>query len=235
METPESTEEKEKEVYPYDAVIILGGGLQKTGGKFYPTDYRHEDEFGMLGAGMRMVTATEMYIESQTRNFVFATGVTDKNRAKFGDNVPTEAEIYEEKFLRVIEGLKKRPDYKTKLENLPPPNVIKEDKSFNTASNIEEISKIIKKQGWQNVRIVSSKYHIPRIKALYEHAQNNDLELKNVKIEFISAEDFVINKKPGRYDKTIKQYYQTDAAKRRLESEARGLHDLQHGTYGEEK
>lgn len=58
-----SIETKETYEYPYDAIIILGGGLSKSEqGKFYPTDYRHGDDFGMLGAGMRMVAATEMYL-----------------------------------------------------------------------------------------------------------------------------------------------------------------------------
>ncbi len=44
---PEGQEprEQEKKEYPYDAIIVLGGGLQKVGEKYYPTDYRHSDDF----------------------------------------------------------------------------------------------------------------------------------------------------------------------------------------------
>lgn len=103
---PQEFEPSEKQ-YPYDALIVLGGGLKKIRDKYYPTDYRDSDNFGMLGAGMRMVAAVDLYLNKATKNIVFATGITQKNIEKFGQTVPKESTIYKNKFQFVIDQLKK--------------------------------------------------------------------------------------------------------------------------------
>lgn len=71
-ENIEHQESREQWRYPYDAVIVLGGGLRKLdSGKYVPTDYRQSDPFGMLGAGMRLVAATELYLQRQAKGICF--------------------------------------------------------------------------------------------------------------------------------------------------------------------
>jgi uncharacterized SAM-binding protein YcdF (DUF218 family) len=226
FEKPESPE-KEKQ-YKYDAIIVLGGGLSKTEhkGKFYPTDYRHGDPFGMLGGGMRVLAAAEMYLSGEAENFVFSTGRTEKNKAQFGENLPTEAEIYGKKFLDVVNHFSK----KKRAENLEAPQIIHEDRSFNTLSNIVEILQIIKDKGWKKVAIISSAYHIPRVEALYNQALEKHPELQ-IEINFVSAEDTVEEAEPGKYEKVIKQFYNTPEAKKRIKNEKSGIEDIKSGKY----
>lgn len=226
---PEHLKSPEKErQYKYDAIIVLGGGLSKTEhkGKFHPTDYRHSDPFGMLGGGMRILAAAEMYETGEAKNFVFSTGRTEKNKAQFGENIPTEAEVYGEKFLSIVKHFGKR----SGAENLEAPQIIHEDRSFNTLSNIIEVLQMIKDKNWQKVAIVSSDYHIPRVKALYEQALKKHPELQ-IEIDFVSAEDTVEEAEPGKYDEVIKRFYGSPEAEKRVKNEEGGLKDIKSGKY----
>lgn len=124
--------------YVYDAVIVHGGGLrQLNSGAYYPTDYTDTDDFGMLGGGMRVAAALEMYLNQQAITFAFTGGVTRKNIAKFGSDCPTEAEVYADKFLRLIDIYKKRDP--AKFENLEEPKIFLEDRSTYTKACVRNV------------------------------------------------------------------------------------------------
>lgn len=230
METPEKIGLIEKEPYPYDAIIVLAGQLLKRKEKYYPTDYRHEDQFGMLGAGMRMAAVIELYFQKKAKNFVFSGGASGKNKAAHGQDVPTEAEVYKDKFLRSLAGLKKRKDFEKKFENIEEPDITLEDKSVNTASNIKEVLQMIQDKGWKKVAIVSSDYHIPRITALYQQVLKK-LGGVQIDISFLSAENVAKEAEPGKYDEVIERAYKSSGAEKRIASEAKGLADLKSGKY----
>lgn len=234
---PESAEsnldmETEKRHYEYDAIVVLGGGLHKEGDKFYPTDYRKEDSdpFGMLGAGMRIVAATEMYLNGKTNKFVFTTGVTDKNQSKFGEDVPTEASVYQDKFERILHGLNDSAEYHDKFADLEDPNILLEDRSNSTLTNIQNICQMILDNHWRKVAIVSSDYHIPRVSALYHQVLPKHPELDFCQIEFISAENYV-KSVTDKYDAVINRYYESPQANERLKNEQKGLEDIKEGRY----
>lgn len=222
--------ESDQRRYLYDAVVVLCGGLQKTGGNYYPTDYRHGDEFGMLGAGIRIVAALDLYFKRQSKNFVFSTGITEKNKAKFGEGVPPEAQVYAEKFIRILKGLQRRSDYRNKFSDIEEPVITLENRSFNTTSNIKEVLQIIRDNNWQKVAILSSKYHIPRVQALYSMALEQHPEVR-IGIDFIKAEDYVEQTEPGEYDSVIVRYEKTSEAKKRYANEEQGLEAIRKGKY----
>lgn len=218
------------EKYSYDAVIVLGGGLHKIREKFYPTNYRQGDDFGMLGGGMRIVAAIDLYFKRRTRKFVFSTGITKKNKSQYGENIPTEAETYRKKFLRSLASLKKQKERKSEVGELETPECILEDRSFSTLSNIKEILQLVQDNTWHKIAIISNSYHIPRVKALYEQALEQHPEL-DVEIIFISAEDEVKTEHPGKYNKIIEKAYKTPGARERIKNEQKGLDDIKKGRY----
>lgn len=232
IEKTEVKIEQEKK-YPFDALIILSGGLARSQfrGKYHPTDYRHNDDFGMLGGSMRLVAGVALFLQKKSKNLIFSTGITEKNKSQFGDNVPTEAEVYAEKFMKILNAFKKRQEYQKQLEDLEDPEVILENQSSTTLQNIQNVLEIIAQRKWTHVAIISSDYHIPRIKALCEKqlAERNDLQ--SLKLTFMSAEEVVKDTQPGKYDRLIQEAYQTAAAKLRINNEAQGLRDLEKGAY----
>jgi uncharacterized SAM-binding protein YcdF (DUF218 family) len=222
--------EQDQRTYPYDAVVVLGNSLQQRGERFYPSDYRQSDHFGMLGAGMRIVAAVNLYLNREAKNFVFSTGITEKNKEMFGSTVPPESNVLKEKFLRVLEGLKKRPDYKDRFEGLEESVIVEEDRSVNTASNIREVLQIIKDNGWKNIAIVGNSYHIPRVEALYNNALQQHSEL-GVEATFVKAEEYVKQNMPNKYDKVIERYFKTEQYKERVKNEQQGLQHFREGRY----
>ena len=237
IESGNIPETEEPKPYPYDAVIVLGGGLVKVGDRFYPTDYRHGDQFGILGAGLRIVAAVELYLGGKAIIFIFTTGVTEKDKEQFGENIPTEASVFRDKFLRVLAGLRKQSDHVKKFQGLEDPETVLEDRSVSTRSNIEELLKLAVGNKWKKIGLVTNNYHIPRVKALYEQElrQYQKLGIMEPDIDFLSAEDIAKATEPGKYDTVIKRFSRTAEAKRRIASDRQGLEDLRAGRYAVEE
>jgi hypothetical protein len=209
----------------YDLVIVHGEGLHQTSkGDFYPSDYRDYDEFGMLGAGMRVAAALEMYLNGQ-RVFVFTGGLSEKNRKMFGDNCPNEADIYADKFLRMVTLLKKQEP--EKYGNLEEPIVSKETESFNTKACIRVLLQQAKIQEHRNIAVISNDYHLPRMKAHYTNI-SKELEV-DTDIAFISAEGVMREAHPGRYDRAIDRYYHSWLGRKRILWEMLGVAQIKLG------
>jgi len=197
----------------YDAVIVLSGGIRKTASGFAPTTYEDDDGFGMMGGHVRIMAAAALYGQHAARHFVFTTGVTAKTTGLFGEGVPSEASVYAAAFL-------------DRANNADAASaVLLEDRSTNTIGNVREFLKIIKDSGWQHVAVLSSKYHLPRIKALCEMLGASG------RIDFLAAEDIVRQAWPGTYNAEIDTAYASDAGKKRLQNEAEGTAAIEAGGY----
>lgn len=212
--------------YAYDAVVVLGRNIRRTPGGFAPSTYQDSDEFGMLGGSIRIPAAAQLYLHSSTTTFVFSTGSSQKTKAAFGADVPTEAEVYSEAFKAEIERLRA---IHPGMQELPPPHIILEDSSVNTVGNIRECFAIIREHPWQRVAIMSSRDHIPRIEALC--ALIGTSEPVDSGLVFIAAEDILLRLCPGVYDTEIATAYNSLEGKKRLASESQGLRDIQSGKY----
>ena len=204
-------------MYIYDAIIILCGGIYKTTeGAYEPTEYFHSDEFGMLGGKARVLAAVELYLQKRARNFCFSTGVSEKSKAKFGLDLPAEALIYSNVFQKLIA------DFREKDTALEQPTIFLEAKSVNTASNIREVLELARGKDWNMIAIISSEYHIPRVRALYDSIRN---QIGGIKLlsSFLSAEEILKTTRPGKYDTEIEAAYASKAAQLRLYNETQGL------------
>jgi uncharacterized SAM-binding protein YcdF (DUF218 family) len=205
----------------YDCIAVLCGGLRKHDGIYVPTTFKDGDEFGMLGGHVRVMAAAELYRQGITDTFVFSTGVSAKQIAKFGPDVPPEAHVYRDAFKQMID-MPHGADAS--------PRLYVEDKSINTVANLQEIARLCDKQGWRNVALLSSEYHIPRIRALYELLESR-AALKPFAIDFVQAETVLRKYRPGEYDKEFAKQYATPAARLRIMNEHQGLADIQEGRY----
>lgn len=198
----------------YDAVVTLGGGLQRRGDEYYPADYRDSDEFGMLGGHMRLHAALLLLLAGRSDTFFFTTGAYEKNKRKFGPDVPPESVIYQQRFREEL----------AKMTQAPKPALIAETVSTTTAENVHEVIKMAGQRNWKNVAIITSTYHVPRVVALIKREQK--WKPGDAEIRVLPAEDVVRKLDPGIYDGEIERAYASPAAHRRLESEQRRLADL---------
>jgi uncharacterized SAM-binding protein YcdF (DUF218 family) len=202
----------------YEAVIILGSNIKRAGDGYVPVTYGDYDIFGMLAGEIRIIAAVLLFEENLADTFVFSTGVSQKTRAVLGPDVPAEAAVYSQDFLKRARSSKR-----------PAPTVILEDRSVNTYSNLVECIAIIRRHQWEHVGIMSARYHIPRVRALWELAKEN--HPVDASASFLAAEDIVTHYMPGVYDDMITAAYRSPQGLKRLENEALGVQALKDGLY----
>jgi uncharacterized SAM-binding protein YcdF (DUF218 family) len=228
MEIPQDiAAESKKFSTTYDALVVLGGGLRKDGDEYAPAGYHDSDDFGMLGGEMRVNAAVSLFLKGAAPNIVFTTGVYEKNIAKHGPDVPPEADVYARHFTDMLHT----PRYEDQARDHDDPSIILENTSITTLTNIQEVLQLISDSGWDRVCIVTSKYHVPRVQALYEMALKKVADKINPHIDFLGAEDVVADLEPGVYDQDIREAYSLPEAEKRLTNEARGLADIKAGKY----
>jgi len=202
----------------YDAVIVLGMNIRKTKAGYRPTTYQDHDGYGMLAGEMNVIAATLLYTQKQTGTFVFSTGTSEKTKAMFGPDVPSEARVYSQDFLRRISGSAQ-----------PMPQIILEDRSANTYSNLTECIAIINEHRWRHVAIMSARYHIPRVTMLWQLVTGK--YPCQAAADFLVAEDVIQQHIPHIYDELIDIAYRSPQGVKRLASEAHGLQDMKDGRY----
>jgi uncharacterized SAM-binding protein YcdF (DUF218 family) len=202
----------------WDALIILGSNIKRDGDGYRPVTYDDHDKFGMLAGEIRIIAAVILYEQDVTSTFVFSTGISEKTKEILGPNVPSEATVYSQDFLSRIRS-----------SDRPPPAVILEDCSVNTYSNLTECIAIIRRNHWQHVAIMSARYHMARVKVLWELASEKHPVATTA--VFVAAEDVVTQYRPGIYEDMIQAAYGSPQGRRRLRNEAQGVQDLRDGRY----
>jgi uncharacterized SAM-binding protein YcdF (DUF218 family) len=140
--------------------------------------------------------------------------------------VPSDAEIYAEEFKRGIV----QDERAGANDAAPAPKVFLEDKSVNTVASVNQLLAMCAEHGWKRIGLVSSDYHIPRIKTLCDLILKK-LGRKPVEITFLPAEAIVKEVQPGVYDAEIDTAYQTPAAQKRIKNEKKGCEDIAAGRY----
>lgn len=170
------------------------------------------------------MAAAQLYVSGVCENFLFSTGVSAKQIAKFGADVPAEAFVYRDAFLEEIARL----ELADSAARSPAKTFI-EDKSVNTVGNLQGNVQMCIDNNWQKVGILSSDYHVPRIRALLT------LLMKQtglaIEFDYLLSESILKAAHPGVYDVEFDAAYDGPEGKGRLANEKQGLQDLEEGRY----
>jgi hypothetical protein len=212
---------------PYQAIVVLGCNIRQIETGFSPSTYADNDGYGMLAGHMNVLAAALLWAEGASDTFVFSTGTSAKTKAAFGEDAPTEADVYSKAFLEQIALLRQE---QPALGGRPDPAIVLEDTSVNTFTNLTETFGIVLQKNWTDIAILSARYHIPRVAALNDMIQAKQ-PLADVAIDFIMSEDVVIDQLPGLYDQDIDEAYASEWGKKRLAAEENGLKDMREGRY----
>lgn len=162
VDCAEGKEPKEKS-YPFDAIVVPGAGSVLTSQGSFPNDY----------GKLRLEAAALAYLQKMAPRIILLDGTKS----------PQEDEHVNEKYLkdafRNITG-----------SELPQEAIIRENRSINTATNMQELSKITKEQNIVKVLIITNDFHKTRatLFACYN----------NVAASSISAEELIIDADPNR-------------------------------------
>ena len=207
-----------------ECIVVLSAGTLKEVGEDGTVNYRSTradegDSFGTLFGEARVIAAAEL-AEHFPQSKVITTSLRSPSE-------PTHA--------RIIRG---------ELEKLSisPERIILEEKSNNTLSQIGEVMKIVFENKWIHVAMVTNEYQVARAGALYEHFEKltADEETKRVvaevkaqglRVAFVGAE-IILPHRDESFIGIIKKIKKSDAYKKRLLNEKKGIKMVISGEYG---
>jgi hypothetical protein len=114
---------------------------------------------------------------------------------------------------------------------IPPDDIFEETQAANTYEQLQSIKNLFADFRITSLRIVSNRYHLPRIDAFL----NSDSELHaweaRRRIQSQGAEDILLQHDPSRWHYLITEAYNSPTMKQRIADEAKGVRDILAGAY----
>lgn len=197
-------------------LYVLGGGIHKdeSDGRLRPTRLTEGDQYGLLGGIIRVEAAVKVFSAGMVEEVVFTGGKSAKNRAKYGNGIPYEAEIYRNAFLEKMSsdhGRKEIKDVEERTRTIVSP--------MNTYEEVQSIVKEIEgDEGLSGAFILSNAYHILRVMVFCRDFGNAR------RVKFIPAEDIIIAAYPERKEEILR-HYKSPRGMMRVAAEASGIDD----------
>jgi len=196
------------------ALFILGGGLIKDNGKWRTTNFNERgDNFGSLGDRLRVKAASCLY-KNDPEYLIITSG--GKGQYKNIPNVLTVAAVIKQELLEL--GV---------LKDV----IIKEEKSNNTWEQLQQLKKIIQKENFIKIKVISSRYHLPRVRAMIEVDNKLNEMLKKEILKLVSAEEILIKHNSNKWKDYIDKAYANEDMKKRIAFEEEGIKQIKNGTY----
>lgn len=231
--TPEEGSEAKVEKYremigDSKAIFVLAMSDREVGthGAHRPDSYSNIDTKGFMGGGHANVIAAAEIAQYFPEIKIVTTSYDQKGK-------PTLAETYAQELKRL--GVSEE-------------RIGLEEKSTNTLTELFEMVKLAKKHDWASVSVLTNENHIERVQAMLDHLEElakkskvGDKEFfeswdhfekgKKLQIHLSSSEE-VLPLRDSRYTKIIEAMRSSDAYKKRVEAEKRGVQQIKDGTYG---
>ncbi len=191
----------------------MGGGLVNENGNWRTANFNECDKYGALGDRLRVVAGAILYKNNYNLLIITSGG---KGQLEKIPNAPTVSEINKKELIKLGVHSKK---------------IIEENKSNNTYQQLQNCKKIIKENNFNEIKIISNKYHLPRIKAMI--AMDNELKkmVNAQKIELQSAENILLKYDSENWQNVIEKAYNSEEMKERIALEEKGVHDIEEGRY----
>lgn len=212
-----------------DAILILSGAmnLNKVTGKYRSSAFSDKD----IHSGTQMITGGKdrVIAAAEASEFLPNSKLVTTSRPLDSD-LPSYASIMAKELERL---------------GVPYEKIIKQEESIDTIGGLIDMIKLTKERRWTKIAILSSGYHIPRIKEIFNQLENlldprnkdyetsiESLEFvrKNTKATFVPA-DKILQLRSSHYEKYFEKVKKTGEYKKRMDSEERGIKDIKKGTY----
>jgi len=197
------------------AIIILGGGLvkDKQTDRWRTTNYDEGDNFGVQGDRLRVIAADYLFKDNPEQVIIALGG---KGQLKDIPDAPTVSEVIEKELLEL---------------EVPGEKIIKEEESGNSWQQLMGMKKLINELGLEDCKIISNKFHLPRLKAMAELDSDLKKIMDSSNIDFKSAEEILLKYNPEEWQNEIESVYKSEAMKERIKMEEKGIKDIKDGKY----
>jgi len=198
-----------------EAIAVIGGCIRRDEkGEWRTTGFNDPgDNFGVTGDNVRVIAGSYLY-QDNPEQLVIACGGRGQLE-KIEGSVPVSVVIKKE----LVEL------------GVPKEKIIEESESGNTFEQLRRLKKIAEKMKLEKIKIISNRYHLPRIEAMINFfPELNDLSGSR-KVEFIEAEGIVNKYEREKWGKIIKDAYESKEMKKRILLEQKGIDDIQKEKY----
>lgn len=199
------------------AIAIFGGGLKqdKKNGPWRTTNYDESGgQYGLPGDRLRILAGALLYKNNPTNSTIIAMGGIGQ-MAKIKGIVPL-AKILREELIKL---------------DIPRHDIIMEQHSGSTHSQLIELKKIIKDKYFQTTKIISNEWHLPRIKAIIDNKPSLKKFYSKHNIEFISAEKILVKFDNQSWKTIVKKAYQSTEMKKNICPGKKGIKQIKNGSY----
>lgn len=195
----------------YDALVILGGGLKNDHGKWRTTNLDEGDFFGVTGGRLRVI-AGQLLFNKRLSDLIVASGGRDQYKNLV--DAPTVSEVIKTELMEL---------------GVPADRIIEDKKSGDTHQQLKFVKLLINSRQMKKIALVSSEWHLPRIKALIDYSPHL-VELTD-RIKLIAAEKVIIKYDKLNWQDEIAQARKSEELKKRIALEQRGARDIREGRY----
>ncbi len=114
---------------------------------------------------------------------------------------------------------------------VPAADILEELHSANTYQQLEFIKSLFDRLPIARLRILSNRYHLPRIGAFLDSDCQLRAWFSSARIQLQAAEDILLQHDRSRWHGLIAEAYASQAMRGRLEQESQGVRDIHAGTY----
>lgn len=200
-------------------IAILGGGLAFENGDWRPTTFFEKEDLQRLGDNYRILAGAELYNRSVKNGHMPVIFVSGGKGASKNPDHPIIADFLKKDLISI---------------GIPSGSILKDRDSNNTFAQLLAVQKQIFEKRFDSVRIVSSKYHIPRIRAMIMHsAKLSGLKrkLSGKYLKILSAESILLKTDSHRWKKELDSVYKSDFMAERIRMEKRGIRQIVNNTY----
>lgn len=197
-----------------DAIVVLAGGIkQDVSGRWASTDLTEEDDKqGAPGASLR-ISATMVLSNRYPLARVIASGGKGYDVPEnTSEDRPLLCEILERELI---------------VAGVPKKRIELEGTSNTTYQQLQQLKLLIQKREWNDVALVSSRWHLPRIEAMFEMKFP---ELRT-RVDLISAEEILIDTDSAKWELAIAGAYNSSFMRERMKKEDKGILQIKSGTY----
>jgi len=198
-------------------LLILSAGAKKDDtGRWKNTEISEKDpRWGAPGGDLRTLAVSYLYQDDPSQ-LIIASGGKGWDIEADEPTRPNLSRIIKDELIEL---------------GVPEEKIIEESVSQKTYSQLKESLKIIKAKELDDIKIVSNLYHLLRIQAMIKKSEELQELVGSKNIELVPAEEILIAKDRFRWEGIINQAYQSQRLKEIVESEEKGVLDIEQGKY----
>ncbi len=195
-----------------DALAVMGGNIIEDEGRWRISSHNEGDNFGVTGDNLRVFAAVQLHRQNHSCPIIASGGVGQNRRIA---HAPTVAQVIKDKLIEL---------------GVPPSLILLETDSNNTFGQLYNIKRLVDRNNFHSLGIVSNFWHLPRIFSLIVMAPGTLRQFLD-KVVFFPAEDVLIKSNQAAWTDLITTNYQGEAFKQRLAMESNGIADIMMGRY----